>query len=46
MRAVIDTNVFIESLSRSSPYQAIFQKLVDGGFSICVSTSILLEYEE
>ena len=46
MRCVIDTNVFVESLSRTSPYHAIFQSLLEGHFFICVSNAILLEYEE
>lgn len=46
MRVVVDTNVFVESLSRTSPYHAIFQHLLQGSFFVCVSTSILLEYEE
>lgn len=46
MRVVIDTNVFVESLSRTSQYHAIFQSLVQGSFWVCVSTSIMLEYEE
>ena len=45
MRVVIDTNTFLESLSRTSPHHAIFQHLLQGSFFICVSTSILLEYE-
>jgi putative PIN family toxin of toxin-antitoxin system len=43
---VIDTNVFVESLSRTSPYHAIFQSLLLGKFSICVSNPIVLEYVE
>ncbi|MDZ7292842.1 MAG: putative toxin-antitoxin system toxin component, PIN family [candidate division KSB1 bacterium] len=46
MRVVIDTNVFVESLSRASPYHSIFQNLVEGNFFICISNPILLEYEE
>lgn len=46
MKTVLDTNTFVESLSRTSPHHAIFQHLLRGNFSICVSTPILLEYEE
>ena len=46
MRVVIDTNVFVEALSRTSPYHVIFQNLVAGSFFACVSTSIVLEYKE
>lgn len=43
---VVDTNVFVESLSRTSPYHEIFQSLLRGKFSICVSNPIVLEYVE
>lgn len=46
MKFVIDTNVFVESISPSSPYHSIFKSLMEGKFSICISNEILLEYEE
>ena len=46
MRVVIDTNVFVESISRTSPYHSLFTNLTKGNFLICISNSILLEYEE
>lgn len=46
MRVVIDTNVFVESISRTSPYHSLFRNLLSGNFFICISNSVLLEYEE
>ncbi len=42
----LDTNIILSSVSRSSPYKIIFDKLESGDFEICVTTDILLEYEE
>lgn len=46
MKTVIDTNVFVESLSKTSVYHKIFKSLLLGDFFICISNPILLEYEE
>jgi uncharacterized protein len=46
MKAVIDTNIIVASISRKSPYRIITDKLFEGGFQLVVSTEILLEYEE
>ena len=46
MKVVIDTNVLVESISRTSPYHSLFINLTKGNFLICISNSILLEYEE
>jgi len=43
---VIDTNVFIESISPKSQYHLIFTSLINGKFKLCISNEILLEYEE
>jgi len=43
---VIDTNVFIDSISPRSPYHSFFKSLIDGKFKLCISNEILLEYEE
>ncbi len=43
---VIDTNVFIESISPKSQYHLIFTSLINGKFELCISNEILLEYEE
>lgn len=45
-RAVVDTNVFIASIGRTSPYRWLFDALLEGDFRLCLSTPILLEYEE
>ena len=45
-RVVLDTNVVLVSISRKSPHNWIFQKLLSEEYEICVSTEILLEYAE
>ncbi len=45
MKLVVDTNVFIESISPGSLLHPLFKSLLDGEFSIFVN-EILLEYEE
>lgn len=45
-RVVMDTNVLLVSISRKSPFHWIFQKLIDEAYQICVTTELLLEYEE
>lgn len=44
--AVIDTNVLIVAVAKSSPHNWIFQRLLDGDFTLCVTTDILDEYAE
>jgi uncharacterized protein len=46
MKVVIDTNVLLTSISTKSPNHAIFQAIVKGELELCVTTDILLEYEE
>ena len=46
MRAVIDTNVLVEGLSRRGVCGAIVNSWVDGRFTVCVSTALALEYED
>ncbi len=46
MRVVIDTNVFWVSISRRSGSHWIFQALLEGKITLCVSTEILEEYAE
>ncbi len=43
---VIDTNIFIDSISPKSKYHLIFSSLINGKFELCISNEILLEYEE
>lgn len=46
MKVVLDTNVLLVSVSRRSETNWIFQMLIDGDLTLCVTTDILLEYEE
>lgn len=46
MKVVIDTNIFVISLSRRSPYHDVFKAIVEGRYTLVVSHEILLEYEE
>jgi len=46
VKTVVDTNVFVESLSATSTYHRIFKGLINGSIFICISNSILMEYEE
>lgn len=46
MKIVLDTNIILASLSPTSPYRIIFDRFEDGQFSLCLTTEILLEYEE
>ena len=46
MKVVIDTNVFWVSISKLSSTHWIFRALLDGEFTLCVTTENLNEYEE
>ncbi len=46
VKVVIDTNVMVAAIGRQSPFRWIFDCLIDGRLSLCVSTEILLEYRE
>jgi len=46
LRIIIDTNVFLVSLAEHHRYHWIFRALILGKFDLCVSTEILLEYQE
>ena len=46
LRVVLDTNVFLVALARQYKYYWIFEALLQGKYETCVSTEILLEYEE
>lgn len=45
-KVIIDTNCLLQILGYKSPYHFIFEKLLNEEFIICISTDILLEYEE
>ncbi|MBK7408375.1 MAG: putative toxin-antitoxin system toxin component, PIN family [Saprospirales bacterium] len=46
MRIVLDINVLLVSISPKSDYRWIFDNLVEEKFRLCVTTDILMEYEE
>jgi len=46
MKIVLDTNVLIVSFSKKSKYHWIWEDLLKGKYVLCVTTDILLEYEE
>jgi len=46
LKAVLDTNILLVSISSKSKYHTIFQYLLEGRFECGISTEILEEYEE
>lgn len=46
LRIVLDTNVIVRAISGRSLSSLIFDALLNQQFTLCVSTEILLEYEE
>ena len=46
VRIVLDTNVLIAIISKKSPFRWLFDCIVAGEVSLCVTTDILLEYRE
>jgi uncharacterized protein len=46
LKIVLDTNVIISALGRTSPYKIIINKLLEDKYDLFISTEILLEYEE
>ena len=46
MRIVLDTNILLVSLSPQSQFFPIFKAFQDEHYSLCVSSEIMLEYEE
>ncbi|MBI1287109.1 MAG: putative toxin-antitoxin system toxin component, PIN family [Flavobacteriales bacterium] len=46
MKVVLDTNVLLVSFSTRSKYRPIFDSFLKEEIILCVSTDILLEYEE
>jgi putative PIN family toxin of toxin-antitoxin system len=45
-RIVLDTNCLLQILGARSQYHFLFSAFLEGAYSLCVSTEILLEYEE
>ena len=46
MKVVIDVNVLLQSIGRSSLFRPIWEAYLKEDFQLVVSTSVLLEYEE
>jgi len=46
MRIVLDTNILLVAISSKSPYYPIFESFLNEEYTLCVTTEILLEYEE
>lgn len=46
MRVVIDTNCFLVSIPKISPYRPVFDAYRTGQFELAVSTDVLAEYAE
>ncbi|MFM9836807.1 MAG: putative toxin-antitoxin system toxin component, PIN family [Cyclobacteriaceae bacterium] len=46
LKVVLDTNCFISCIGKESPYRNIFNSFLNKQYIICLSTEILLEYEE
>lgn len=46
MKIVLDTNCFISCIGKKSPYRKVFDSFLNREFVLCVSTEVLLEYEE
>ncbi|MBK7936264.1 MAG: putative toxin-antitoxin system toxin component, PIN family [Lewinellaceae bacterium] len=46
MRVVLDTNVLLAALPRTSDSHLIFLELTRGTYELCVTSDILNEYEE
>jgi len=45
-RIVLDTNCLLACLPSQSPYHKVWVEFLNGQIELCVSTEILLEYEE
>ena len=46
MKVVLDTNVLLIALPRTSPYRPIFENILNGIYKLVISNEILSEYEE
>jgi uncharacterized protein len=46
LRIVIDTNILIAIIGKKSPFRWIFDAIVSGKIALCITTEILLEYQE
>lgn len=46
MKVVLDTNVLLAALPQTSNTHIIFRHLLNGTYTLCITTDILNEYEE
>jgi len=46
IRIVVDTNIIIAIIGKTSPFRWIFDGIINGRFILCVSNDIILEYIE
>ena len=46
MKVVIDTNCLLSCIGKRSNFRNVFDAFLDEKFELCLSTEILLEYEE
>ncbi|MBX3163912.1 MAG: putative toxin-antitoxin system toxin component, PIN family [Bacteroidetes bacterium] len=46
MKVVLDTNCLLSCIGKRSSYRNVFDAFIEGRYELCVSTEILLEYEE
>ena len=46
MKVVLDTNIILASVSPYSPYRLVFDKFEQSAYTLCLTSEILLEYEE
>lgn len=45
-KIVLDSNCLLQIISRNSKYYHIWQKIISGKISLCVTPDIIFEYEE
>jgi uncharacterized protein len=43
---VVDTNVFINAIGKVSPFRWLFEGIISGKFTLCISNEIFYEYWE
>ena len=46
VRVVLDTNILVAIIGRKSPFRWLFDAILDGRITLCLTTPILLEYRE
>lgn len=46
MKVVLDTNIILASISPFSKYRLVMDRFEQGDFVLCLTTDIMLEYEE